>query len=170
MIWSLYILEWWLAWCTYLGDGGIVLHGKCFRPSQEGSLVSPVKQGPHLLKQNRPTSHNDIQNSWAMAGCYVNNMVDVNGNCKYQQVLKKICQLINSCSATYTHMCKACSATVSARDSSIAVLNKSVQLDWNWPTVFIMDLLQLFIGAPSDTLQRYCNVISENCNVFFNLK
>ena len=22
----------------------------------------------------------------------------------------------------------------------------------------------------SDTLQRYCNVISENCNVFFNLK
>ena len=22
----------------------------------------------------------------------------------------------------------------------------------------------------SDTLQRYCNIISENCNVFFNLK
>ena len=55
---------------------------------------------------------------------------------------------INSYSATYIHTCKACSATVSARDSSVAVLKTSLEMDWNWPTMFIMYLLHLFIGVP----------------------
>ena len=45
-------------------------------------------------------------------------------------------------------MCKASSATVSTRDISLAVLNKSVELNLNSPTMFIMDLLHLFIGVP----------------------
>ena len=32
--------------------------------------------------------------------------------------------------------------------TAAAVLNRSVELDWNWPTMFTMDLLHLFIGVP----------------------
>ena len=46
----------------------------------------------------------------------------------------------------YTHVKPA--ALPYLRVTAAAVLNKSVELDWNWPPIFIMDLLHLFIGVP----------------------